>query len=643
MNIKKQNYLLIIGTVLLSSLSFSQPMMNQIMESPPEVMMQPGEDWHPEAKHLGPGFFLHNRPQFEVYSKSNQVFAGTEQGNLYFRTLGSDKFDISIKPNEGLYWDIDNATWSPDGQHLVVKQIDDRNVKKIKLTMATPEDVVYKPYFRAGEPIPIYQYYIVNVKTGEKIVVDYDPEYPYVHIMEWNSDSSSFFMIASDRLMKQINLLHVNSETGKSSIILSEQSDTYLVGLNLLQGYSNRLKDMNLITFIDHKQQFIWLSDRSGYKQLYLYGYDGQLIRPLTNKTENGIVAEARGYDKKNDYIYFTAYSNPEQPYSMQVFKSSLSSNSIHKISDSSGIMDFVSSKNDTLWILRAELPKLLKLDCFSPEGQFLNTAWQGNFSSIGNNYFNFEFATVKAVDQKTNIQAFVLKPTDLDPNKSYPVVEYIYGAPFNNVANMNFFSPWLWDLNILAKQGFIVVCIDGRGTEGRGKAFNDFSYGKLGQVELLDHVEAIKQLAENRSYMNLEKVGIMGHSWGGHFALRALVEFPDFYKAGHINAPAIDPENFRVAVEPFMGCLPENCPELYKKSRISDKLNRLKAPLMIVHGTADDDVPIDDSYFLVEKLKNIGYKNYEFIEYQGMDHIVMRNPEWKPSMIQFFSDHLQN
>jgi dipeptidyl aminopeptidase/acylaminoacyl peptidase len=643
MKVKYKINSLLISLLFLSLEMIAQPMINQIMGNPPEVMMRAqSQDWHPDARMLGPGFFLHSRPQFEAYTPSKQLFAGTESGNLYFRSVGSDSLNLVIKPKEGLYWDIENATWSHNGQYLVVKQIDGRAVNEVKLTMQDSNQVAYKPYFRAGETIPIYQYYIVDASTGHQAVLHQKPKYPYVHIMGWSADNS-VFVIESDRLMKQLNLLKVDPNTGTSKIILSEQSKTYLVGLNLLQGYSNRLKDMNLITLIDDKNQFVWMSERSGYKQLYLYDYNGNLIRPLTNKLQNGIVAEVKGYDKKNDCIYFLAHSDPKNPYHKQVYKSSLYKNEIINIYNASGIVDIVSSENDTLWVLRSGLPKLLQIDCVSTEGKFLKTDWKGNFSSLEDGYFNFEFAKVKAADNSTDLQAFILKPKDFNKNKKYPVVEYIYGAPFNNVANMDLFSPWIWDLNALAHQGFVVVCIDGRGTEEQGKKFNDFSYGRLGQVEIQDHVAGLKELAKEHSYMNLDKLGVLGHSWGGHFALRALIEAPDFYKAGHINAPAIDPENFRVAIEPFMGCLPQDCHEQYKKSNISDKLNLLKAPLMIVHGTADDDVPITESYFLIEKLKALGNTNYEFIEYQGLDHIVMRNPDWKKYMIGFFTKHLKN
>lgn len=544
--------------LLLSLLLFTvnihaQRIMNQIMENPPEILMQQSRsDWHPKARMLGPGFFSHTRPQFESYSPSSKKFAGTENGNLYIRAEDSEDFEIVIHALDGMYWDIDNAIWSPNGLYIVAKQIDDREVSKIKLTMANPEDVVYKTYSRAGQPIPKYQFYIINVASGEKIKIEHNLNYPYVHIMDWSSDSKSIYMLEADRLMKQIELRYVNVTHGTSSVILSEQSDTYLVGLNLLQGYSDRLRDMKLVSFLEEKKQFIWMSERSGFNQLYLYDYKGNFIGPLTNMSQNGIVVSLEDIDQKNGWVYFTAHSDIENPYIKQLFKVDLTSNKIEKLTDTPGFLNLIlSAKKDTLWIVRSRLPRMLQVDGLTMDGTFMNTLWKGNFSQIEENHFNFEYAKILAADNKTNLEALILKPSNFDANKTYPVVEYIYGAPFTNVVDHDLFSPWLWDMNDLARKGFIVVFIDGRGTPGRGKEFRDFSYGKFGQVEIQDHVNGIKQLATQRPYMNLDKVGILGHSWGGHFALRALLEAPEFYKAGHINAAAI-PTTIRAATFTF-------------------------------------------------------------------------------------------
>jgi len=637
------NLLLLIILNLITYNTQGQRQLNAIMKGFPSQLDKPKKQDHPDAKILGPALFNHMPPLKEQYSPTTNLFLGTDSGNLYSRNAGSETHIWSLPPESGFNWQIDNAVWSPNGQFSVAKQVDDRNVPEITLTSNNPVKTTQKKYSRAGQNIPLHQFYIIEQKTGRHWKIEQDPKLPYIHALEWNKNGTALFMIAADRLLKQIQLQKVDIGSGIPTVILSEKSNTYAIGLDALQGYSNNLQDKNIAVFLENKQQFTWMSERSGYNQIYLYDADGNLIRPLTNFSENGIVTYLEYVDNENGWIYFLAHGNADRPYDHQLYKTNLNSHEIIKIVDTPGVLELhVPSSIDTLWVLRSKLPRILQIDRYSSQGTYYDTAWKGDFSSISENYFNYEYITAKAADRVTDVHALILKPTPFDNTKTYPVVEYIYGANFLNVVPHHLFDPPLWEMNSLAQEGFITVFIDGRGTSDRGKKFKDFSYGKFGQVELDDHIAVLKQIAKTRPYMNMAKIGILGHSWGGHFALRALLEAPDFYKAGHINAPALEPSEFRVPIEVFMGCLPQDCPDVYKQSSIVGKLKNLKAPLMIVHGTNDDDVPIDDSYQLIHLLDELGYENYKFESYTGIDHIVMRNREWFPSMVRFFEDSLK-
>ena len=633
----RQNKLFVTVVLISISIQFvaAQNMMRKIMSEPPQILLNEiGDNKHPEAKFLSSGLFDHSRPYFEIYSDTLKKFAGTKNGDLYLRDKNSEEYTKRLKPSRGWYWHIDNAMFSPNGDYLIAKQINDDGVPTIKLTHSSPTDVTYKTYSRAGKTIPTHQFYIINLETWEIVAVKHNAKYPYIHVIDWHSNNTNVFLIETDRLMKEIKLLNVDINTGESTVILRESSDTYLIGLNLLQGNSRRLIDQGLVTFLHDREQFIWLSERSGFYQMYLYDYQGTLIKTLTN----GIFEYIVDIDLEKDWMYYLTHANSTKPYNLQVYRTSLKTNNIEKLSDTENLLDaFVSEKKDSLFVLRSGLPALMQMEAYSMDGTHLGTTWKGDVSFLESGYFNVEYPKVLDAENKNMLETLILKPQNFDSSKKYPIVEYIYGGNFTNEVIRDLLSRNLWQMQDLANKGFIVVFVDGRGTPKRGQEFRDFSYGRFGQVEIQDHVAAIKQIAKNRSYMDIDKIGIMGHSWGGHFALRALLEFPDFYKVGHINAAALDPIDFRVAVEAFMGCLPQDCPKKFEQSNISNKLSNLKAPLMIVHGTADDDVPIDEAYKLVAKLKELNYANYEFIEYQGVNHIVMRHPEWKSTMIAFF------
>ncbi len=613
----------------------AQNMTRKIMSEPPQVLIdEMSDNFHPEAKFLSSGLFDHSRPYFEIYSTIKKKFAGTKNGDLYIRDRNSEEYAKSIKPKKGWHWHIDNAIWSPNGNYIIAKQINNDGVPTIKLTHTSPTDVTYKTYSRAGEKIPTHQFYIIDTETMGMVAVKHTPNYPYIHVMDWHSNNSNVFLIESGRLMKEVKLLNVDIHTGESKVILHETSDTYLIGLNLLQGNSRQLIDQGLVTFLHDREQFIWLSERSGFYQMYLYDYEGHLIRTLTN----GVFEYIVDVDLKHNWLYYTTHTDTINPYNLQVFRTSLNTNNRENLVAVEGIIDaFISDTKDSLFILRSGLPALMQMDAYLVDGTPLGTTWKGDVSFLESGYFKMEYPKVLDADNKNILETLILKPLDFDPNKKYPIVEYIYGGNFTNEVIRDLLSPNLWQMQELANNGFIVVFIDGRGTPKRGQKFRDYSYGKFGQVEIQDHVAAIRQIANDRPYMNMDKIGIMGHSWGGHFALRALLEAPDFYSVGHISAASLDPIDFRIAVEAFMGCLPQDCPETYEQSNISNKLSNLIAPIMIVHGTADDDVPIDEAYRLVAKLKELNYTNYEFVEYQGVNHIVMRHPEWKSTMIDFF------
>jgi dipeptidyl aminopeptidase/acylaminoacyl peptidase len=611
------------------------------MHNPPKVFLDAMKgERHPDAKIVARGLFDHSRPYYEIYSTARKQFAGTIGGELYFRNLKSEEYAQRLKPKNGWFWHIDNAMWSPNGNYLIAKQINDEGVPTIKLTHGSPTDVTYKKYSRAGEKIPSHQFYVIELETLQITAIEQDPEFPYVHLMDWHSNNSNAFFVETDRLMKEMRLFRINTETGEKTVVLKEYSETYLIGLDLLQLNSRRLIDGGLFTLLQDRDQFIWLSERSGFYQLYLYDLEGNLIRSLTN----GIFDKIVSIDSNDNWLYYTTHADTTKPYNLQLYKSSLKENNIQKLSDLEGIIDaFVSEGQDSLFVLRSGLPALMQMEAYSMNGDYYETTWKGNLSSIDKSYLNSEYIKVLAADNITEIETLILKPQDFSAKKKYPIVEYIYGGNFSNEVIRDLLDPKLGEMQDLANEGFIVAFIDGRGTPKRGREFRDFSYGKIGQVEIQDHVAALTQIGKDRPYLDMNKIGIIGHSWGGHFALRALLETPDFYKAGHINSAGFDPINFRIAVEAFMGCLPQDCPQSYEQSNISNKLSNLKAPLMIMHGTADDDVPIEESYKLVAKLKEMNYSNYQFIEYQGVNHIIMRHPEWKPTMIDFFVKELQN
>jgi dipeptidyl aminopeptidase/acylaminoacyl peptidase len=232
------------------------------------------------------------------------------------------------------------------------------------------------------------------------------------------------------------------------------------------------------------------------------------------------------------------------------------------------------------------------------------------------------------------------MAPPNYDPAKRYPVIHRIYGGPNDAVVPPSPRNGSLWDLSTFARAGFVVVMIDGRGTPGRGREFQNFGYGRFGQVEIADQIEGLRNLAKTRPYMDLERVGLNGGSWGGYFGLRAALLAPDLYKAGVFGAGAYEMRRMRVSAEPYVGCSLQKCRERYDKASNLALIKRLKAPLLLFHGTADDDVPVEETKHLMAALDGAG-KPYEFVEIPGWPHFYSNWPETSPRTVAFFQKHL--
>ncbi|WP_306454586.1 alpha/beta hydrolase family protein [Flavobacterium agri] len=223
------------------------------------------------------------------------------------------------------------------------------------------------------------------------------------------------------------------------------------------------------------------------------------------------------------------------------------------------------------------------------------------------------ETFVVKAADGITDLYGILYKPYDFDPKKKYPVVDFIYAGPFMTIVPNGFIpnTDLSQHAQALAQLGYITFLVDGRGTTERGKAFQDAVYGKIGQIEIPDHVATLNQLAAKRPYIDLSRVGIYGHSWGGYFAVRAMLTAPDVYKAGIASAPGELTEGAEI-MEPYMG-LPKDNPSGYELGTNTNLGANLKGKLLFIHGTSDVNAPISATIRMIESLVKAG-KPYDLL-----------------------------
>jgi dipeptidyl aminopeptidase/acylaminoacyl peptidase len=249
---------------------------------------------------------------------------------------------------------------------------------------------------------------------------------------------------------------------------------------------------------------------------------------------------------------------------------------------------------------------------------------------------------TIKAADGKTDLYGLLWKPYDFDADLKYPVIEYIYGCPQVAVVPRSFTH---WEgiyPQALAQLGFVVFVVDARGTPERGKAFQDVAYGNMGRHEIPDHVGALRQLIEQRPYMDGDRVGIFGHSCGGYFTIRALLLAPDAYHVGVASAPVVELE-YGNAMEVYMGPPDENRGAYEYASNVRFAGN-LEGKLFLIHGTSDFAAPLSGTMKMVEALIQAG-EAYDLLLFPEQDHGLYGGSTgtyWQWAVRRYFQEHLK-
>jgi dipeptidyl aminopeptidase/acylaminoacyl peptidase len=237
-------------------------------------------------------------------------------------------------------------------------------------------------------------------------------------------------------------------------------------------------------------------------------------------------------------------------------------------------------------------------------DGKLLQILSRANVEDIkGEGWSPPEEFTVTAADGDTDLYGLLYKPPDFDPNKKYPVIEWMYAGPWTTIVARKFADFLGAEAELLAQLGAVVFTVDARGTPGRGREFEDVVQGNLGRNEIPDHVAALRQLAATRPYMDIGRVGVFGGSWGGYFALRAMLLAPDVYHVGVAMKPPADiADYFADFVEPYMG-LPENDPEGYEFGSNTRFARNLEGKLLLIHGTGDVEAPFSGTMKMVDAL----------------------------------------
>lgn len=439
--------------------------------------------------------------------------------------------------------------------------------------------------------------------------------------VEWSADGSKLAFVSSSRDHKQAKLHITDPETGKVREVMEETVDTYFESGNGKVNW-HILKETN---------EVIWFSERDNWGHLYLYDLGtGRLKHQITKGNWN--VLQLLRIDKKERMLYFTgAGQEPSDPYFQYLYSVHMDGSDLKLLTPENANHSISLSPSGLYFVDTYSTPVVPPISILrNSDGRQLLTLEKADISRLEAKGWQPPIPIkVKARDGQTNIYGLMYKPTNFDPSKSYPILNYLYPGPQSGSVGSRSFRASRSDKQSLAELGFIVVEVDAMGTPGRSKSFHDFYYGNMGDNGLPDQIAAIKELAGRHAWMDLERVGIWGHSGGGFASTDGILRYPDFYKVAVSGAGNHDNRNYEDDWgEKWQGLLRKNPDGTTNYDNQANQLlaANLKGKLLLAHGTLDSNVPPSNTLLVVNALIAAN-KDFDLLMLPNRGHGFGREP----------------
>ncbi len=525
------------------------------------------------------------------------------------------------------YW------WSPDEKYMAFIQFDEAPVEIGQRYEINRDDfkLLEERYPRAGTRNVTVRLGIMTVRTGKVKWVDLgdDPDI-YLARVKWVPDNSGIFFQRLNRDQNRLDLIFADAKTAKSRPILTETSK-YWVNLQ------HNLK------FIDQGRAFIWASERSGFNHLYHYRADGTLLGQLTDG--NWVVTGLLQVD--GDEVYFAGHA--DSPIEHHLYRIKLSDRKVVnpvRISRAGGWHDFVFPEHGTDYINYYSDPETpSQVSIRNGAGQLV-TWIDENALEEGHPYFPYlgshilpEFGTFRG-PSGDDLHYRIYRPAHMKAGQKYPVIFALYGGPLAQWVRRQWDEPFH---QLLAQSGYAVFTLDNRGSNYRGVEFEAALYRQLGKVEVEDQIAGAEFLKQF-DFVDTDRIGVYGHSYGGYMALMSLFQAPEVFKVGVSSAPVTEWRLYDTAyTERYLG-LPDKNPQGYDLSSVFPYVNRLKGKLLLIHGMADDNVIFNNSSMLLDELQKNAIQ-FDFMAYPGQTHRIgsdkMRKRHFLGLIKRYFDENL--
>jgi dipeptidyl-peptidase-4 len=513
-------------------------------------------------------------------------------------------FDYNY-PNLGIR---DAWKWSPDSQRIVFWHTDQSQVKIFHLIDDMPcYPVLHKlKYSNAGERQSTVKAGVVEVDTGNTIWMDLGTnKETYIARIDWTRHPETLAIQTLTRSHQKHQLLLGDVITGQTRVILTD-TDPCWVDLT------------NDLRFFKEKDWFTWTSERSGFRHTYLYDYEGNVIAQLTDGDWE--VSALTGLDEEEEWVYL--YGKKDTAIDQHVYRVKFDGTGFEKVSGESGWYQWSIAPGckhaiETFSDIRTPPKVLLR----KTNGELVRVLEENKIDAFADyNMVHPEFLKITTSDGK-ELNAYMIKPADFDPNKKYPVI--VYGYP--NAGSQTVVNRWdrtrgLWH-RMMTEKGYIVFSLDNRTATGYGKAAKNSTYMYYGKYELKDQIEGAKYLA-SLPYVDGARLGFWGWSGGGYSTCLMLTKGSDYYKTGVSVAPVIDLHCYQsIGVERWMG-MPEENPEGYDYVNLIHFVDSYKGNLLLIHGTGDENVKCAFTLQFANALIAAG-KQFDMMLYPNRHHDI--------------------
>jgi dipeptidyl-peptidase-4 len=574
--------------------------------------------------------FVRNQNLFAIDLESGEEQQLTIDGGDTIRNGMAEFIAMEEMDRDTGYW------WSPDDRFVAFTRVDESPVELAKRYQIFENSfkVTEERYPFTGKNNVRIKLGTLEIATGNRIWVDLgDNEDIYLARVDWTPDSENIVFQRQSRDQKRLDLVAADPKIGKSRIVLTESSDVWI---NL----HNNLKFLK-----QSPGEFIWASERSGFQHLYRYDLGGKQLAQLTSG--NWAIDRLLAIDEDRGALFFDGFA--EGVLEKHLYRAPLAGNEApEKITETPGWHGIVMASSANAYIdtfsSRTVAPRV---SLHAQDGARLTWLVENRMDD-SHPYFPYlerhrapEFGTLKAEDGQT-LYYSLLKPFDFDPEERYPVIVYTYGGPGVQEVNDE------WGRNsvfhqYLQQQGYVVFTLDNRGSTNRGTAFEFPIYKQMSRAEVRDQKRGVDYL-RSLPFVDRERIGIYGWSYGGYMTLMAMMQVPDAFKAGVSGAPVTDWRLYDTHyTERYMSTPSEN-QQGYEQSNVLSHAEALRGSLLIIHGMADDNVLLNHSTLLFREMQKKGVA-FESMLYPGETH-GFREPDVNVHrtrlMMSFFDRHLK-